>query len=294
MAECQRIRARLEHHVSALAVEIGPRAALMGHGLLRAERYLKEAFISAGLVVEEQRYEYFGREVANLIARDGDVADKDPHYLIGAHYDSVPGTPGADDNASAVAVMLTLAERGAGQGLPIRFAAFTLEEPPAFATKHQGSRMYLRRHRQNLSAIAGAIILEMVGYTSPRQHYPLVLRWTGYPKTGDFIGIIANPRSRTLLKRVENGLRRNTKLPVETLCVPLKGWLLPATRLSDHASFWDAGRPAVMITDTAFMRNPHYHLPSDRIETLDFEFMTQLVIGLENVLADLAPPARRP
>ena len=180
MTESQRIRARLEHHLTALAVEIGPRAALMGHGLLRAEQYLNEAFVSAGLVVKEQRYEYFGREVANLIASDGGVADENAHYLIGAHYDSVPGTPGADDNASAVAVMLTLAERSAGRGRPVRFAAFTLEEPPAFATKHQGSRMYLRHHRQNLSSIAGAIILEMVGYTSPQQHYPLVL----LPKNG--------------------------------------------------------------------------------------------------------------
>ena len=287
MPDDQQIRESLERHVKALAVEIGPRSPLMGHGLLHAERYVRAAFESAGLSVEDQRYEYYGREVSNLIAHRESSGGPGSHYVIGAHYDSVPNTPGADDNASAVAVMLTLAERAAHLALPVKYAAFTLEEPPAFATRHQGSRMYLRRHRPDLPNIKGAIILEMVGYTSAEQHYPLVLKWAGYPKTGDFIGIIANRRSRTLLNTVAQGLRRNPKLPVETLSVPFNGWVLPATRLSDHASFWDAGCPAVMVTDTAFMRNPHYHMPSDKMDTLDFDFMTELVVGLEYALHEL-------
>jgi Zn-dependent M28 family amino/carboxypeptidase len=287
MTDDRQIRESLERHVRALAVEIGPRSPLMGHGLLHAERYVRIAFESAGLTVQDQRYEYFGRAVSNLVAQHRQSGESTPHYVIGAHYDSVPNTPGADDNASAVAVMLTLAERTAGLSLPVRFAAFTLEEPPAFATRHQGSRMYLRRHRPDLTNIKGAIILEMVGYTSAEQHYPLALKWAGYPKTGDFIGIIANRRSRKLLSTVARGLRRNPKLPVETLRVPFNGWVLPATRLSDHASFWDAGCPAVMVTDTAFMRNPHYHMPSDKMDTLDFEFMTELVVGLEYALDEL-------
>jgi hypothetical protein len=287
MSESDRSICRsLRRHVSALAEEIGPRPALVGIGLLEAERYIRGAFADAGLTVEDQAYEYFGRKVANLIAAPPH-ADIHPYYLIAAHYDSVPGTPGADDNASAVAVMLTLAERLRRPPVPLRFAAFTLEEPPAFMTRHQGSRTFVRAAKRHGPKVKGAIVLEMVGYTAPKQHYPFVLKWVGYPARGDFIGVIANWRSRPLARAVARGLRRNSDLPVETLSVPLNGWPLPATRLSDHASFWDAGLPALMITDTAFMRNPNYHRPSDRIETLDFDFMTELVKGLEFAVEEL-------
>jgi hypothetical protein len=281
------IRDRLRHHLNALAVEIGPRPALVGQGLLEAERYIRAAFTDAGLAVEDQAYEYFDRRVANLIATPAN-SGPGPSYLIGAHYDSVPGTPGADDNASAVAVMLTLAERLGRPPVPLRFAAFTLEEPPAFMTRDQGSRVFVRRAKRHGPPVKGAIVLEMVGYTAARQDYPFFLRWAGYPARGDFIGVIANWRSRPLARAVARGLKRNEELPVETLSVPLNGWPLPATRLSDHASFWDAGWPALMITDTAFMRNPHYHRASDRIETLDFDFMTELVKGLEFAVEELA------
>jgi hypothetical protein len=276
----------LRRHVSALAEEIGPRPALVGHGLLKAERYIRGAFADAGLVVEDQAYEYFGRKVANLIAAPPH-AGTHPYYLIAAHYDSVPGTPGADDNASAVAVMLTLAERLREPPVPLRFAAFTLEEPPAFMTRHQGSRAFVRAAKRHGPKVKGAVVLEMVGYTAPEQHYPFFLKWAGYPAHGDFIGVIGNWRSRPLARAIARGLRRNPDLPVETLSVPFNGWPLPATRLSDHASFWDAGWPALMVTDTAFMRNPNYHRPSDRIETLDFDFMTELVKGLEFAVEEL-------
>ncbi len=281
------IRDRLRHHLHALTVEIGPRPALVGHGLLEAERYIRGAFTAAGLSVEDQAYEYFGRRVANLIAAPADM-ESQPGYLIGAHYDTVPGTPGADDNASAVAVMLTLAEHLGRPPVPLRFAAFTLEEPPAFMTRQQGSRVFVRRTKRGGPPIKGAIVLEMVGYTAARQDYPIFLKWAGYPARGDFIGVISNWRSRPLARAVARGLKRNADLPVETLSVPLNGWPLPATRLSDHASFWDAGWPALMITDTAFMRNPNYHRASDRIETLDLDFMTELVKGLELAIEELA------
>jgi len=133
-----------------------------------------------------------------------------------------------------------------------------------------------------------AIVLEMVGYTSPRQDYPFVLRWAGYPSQGDFIGIVGNWRSRRIAHAVLKGFRRNKDLPVESLLVPFNGHILPETRLSDHASFWDAGLPALMVTDTAFFRNPNYHLPSDTPDTLDFGFMAQLVLSLENAVEELA------
>jgi hypothetical protein len=135
--------------------------------------------------------------------------------------------------------------------------------------------------------VLGALILEMVGYTSRRQFYPFVSRWPGYPAQGNFIGIVGNWPSRRFGHAVLRGFRKNRSLPVEALFLPFDGWILPATRLSDHASFWDAGWPALMVTDTAFFRNPHYHLPSDRIDTLDFSFMAQLVESLELALFEL-------
>jgi Zn-dependent M28 family amino/carboxypeptidase len=281
--------ANLRRHVTALAVDIGARSVLGGDGLERAEAYVQGALEAAGLEVEEQRYQYGGRSVANLIAAPPG-ADDAPGYLIGAHYDSVPGTPGADDNASAVAVLLELGRRLAVRppALPLKLAAFTLEEPPAFMSRHQGSRLFARRLEAQGGHLLGAIVLEMVGFTSPVQDYPFVLRWAGYPRRGDYLGVIGNWRSRRFGRRVIAGLRANPALPVESLFVPLNGWPLPMTRLSDHASFWDRGWPALMVTDTAFLRNPNYHLPSDTIETLDFAFMAEVVRSLELAIDELA------
>ncbi|MDZ7748387.1 MAG: M28 family peptidase [Halofilum sp. (in: g-proteobacteria)] len=226
--------------------------------------------------------------MANLVAAAG-TGDDDP-VVVGAHYDTVPGTEGADDNASAVCVLLELARRLAAQPppLPVQLAAFTLEEAPAFGTRAQGSRVFVERMRGAGARPRGALVLEMVGFTAAGQGYPGPLRLAGYPGTGDFIGVVGNRRSRALTRTIAAGLRRAPGLPVETLTVPLDGRVLPDTRLSDHSSFWDAGWPAVTITDTAFFRNPHYHLPSDRYETLDFTFMARVVDGLVHALDAIA------
>ncbi len=280
--------ARLRRHLEVLSVEIGPRAPFLGDALDRAEAHVHRALAAAGLAVERQTYDFRGREVANLLAANAAARASPDFWLLGAHYDSVPTSPGADDNASAVAVLLAFAEIAARLPIPIVCAAFTMEEPPAFMTGLQGSRVFLETFPGARRRIRGAIVLEMVGYTAPRQHYPPVLRWAGYPERGDFIGIVGDRRSRRFGRRVLAGFRRNPDLPVESLFVPLRGRLLPATRLSDHASFWDAGIPAVMITDTAFFRNPNYHRPSDTIDTLDFGFMARLVDSLRLAFETLA------
>ncbi|HIN21732.1 MAG TPA: M28 family peptidase, partial [Rhodospirillales bacterium] len=280
----------LGRHVRALAGDIGERSVLRGDGLRKAEDYVRRTFEAAGLAVSEQSYEYKGRRVANLIADlPGAGADAVP-YIIGAHYDTVMGTPGADDNASAVAVMLELARRAVARppGVALRFVAFTLEEPPTHATRHQGSRVFVRRMIEARDSAAGAIILEMVGLTTPRQEYPVFLQWAGYPKTGDFIAVVGNRRSRTFGEKVLAGMRRNPALPVESLFVWFNGWLLADTRLSDHAPFWDKGLAALMVTDTAYFRNPNYHGPGDKPETLDYAFMADLIESLELALAELA------
>lgn len=283
----------LRRDVEALSVEIGPRAPFVGDSLDRAEAYIRGRLEDAGLEVERQAYDFRGREVANLIATNAAARSASSCWIVGAHYDSVPHSPGADDNASAVAVLLAFAGIAASLPIPLRCVAFTMEEPPAFMTGRQGSRVFLRALGEARRRIRGAVVLEMVGYTAARQHYPPVLRWAGYPERGDFIGIVGDGRSRRFGRRLLEGFRRNPELPVESLFVPLRGWLLPATRLSDHASFWDAGIPAVMVTDTAFFRNPHYHRPSDTIDTLDFGFMARLVTSLRlafGVLAGNAAP----
>lgn len=278
----------LHKHVEVLAVDIGPRAPGVADSLARAEQYIRNEFESAGLKVREQAYDYKGQRVANLIATPPEAAGATSYYVVGAHYDTVPSTPGADDNASAVAVLLELARRLSKKSLPVpvQFVAFTLEEPPNFMTRRQGSRVFVRARKKAGGRIAAAVVLEMVGYTSPEQHYPFVLRWAGYPDHGEYIGVIGDWKSRRFGRAVLKGFRNNPKLPVESLFVPFRGWVLPVTRLSDHASFWDAGFPALMVTDTAFMRNPNYHLPSDTIDTLNFRFMAELVKSLELAVAE--------
>lgn len=278
--------AELRADAEALCRDIGERT--LGTGLAAAERYLHEALEAAGLVVQRQTYIAWGTTVANLVVDVGPVAEEP--LVIGAHYDTVPGTEGADDNGSAVCVLLALARRLARRppSLPVRLVAFTLEEEPAFSTANQGSRVFVQCMQANGERPRGTIVLEMVGYTATTQAYPAPLRLAGYPDTGDFIGIVGNRRSRRLMQHTARGFRRNPALPVETLVVPCNGWLLPDVRLSDHSSFWDVRWPAVMVTDTAYFRNPNYHRPSDRIETLDFDFMARLVDSLERAVETLA------
>jgi acetylornithine deacetylase/succinyl-diaminopimelate desuccinylase-like protein len=146
---------------------------------VRASNYIHSVFEDAGLVVREQVYDYYDQRVTNLLATFPATNGASAYYVVGAHYDTVPSTPGADDNASAVAVMLELAGRLKQDRLkaPVLFAAFTLEEPPAHLTGHQGSRIFVRNCENNGDRVLGAIILEMVGYTAPRQRYPFLPRW---------------------------------------------------------------------------------------------------------------------
>ncbi|MCL6607168.1 MAG: M28 family peptidase [Geminicoccaceae bacterium] len=281
---------RLRHDVAVLAGEIGPRTPWLGDSLARAEAHVAGALEAAGLAVERRPYRFLGHEVANLVGVPAASRKSKQWYLVGAHYDSVAGTPGADDNASAVAVMLELARRLADCPLPLRFLAFTLEEPPAFGTLWQGSRRFCREVRRRGERSAGAIVLEMVGFTAPVQPYPAVLRDRGYPATGDFIGVIGDRASQSFTERLVAGMKAAGTLPVESLIVPLRGWLLPIARLSDHASFWDRGWPAVMVTDTAFLRNPNYHQPSDTPDTLDYGFMAGVAQALEAAIRHLPPP----
>jgi hypothetical protein len=234
--ELEILRDALREHVNALAVDIGPRTPSSPDSLVRTANYIHSVFDDIGLFVRDQDYQYYDQRVTNVLATVPATTEASAYYVVGAHYDTVPGTPGADDNASAVAVMLELAGRlrHARLKVPVLFVAFTLEEPPAYLTGHQGSRVFVRRCQSKGDQILGAIILEMVGYTAPRQHYPFLPRWPGYPAQGNFIGIIGNWHSWRFGRAVLKGLRKNRDLPVESLFLPFDGRILTETRLSDH------------------------------------------------------------
>ncbi len=279
----------IQKHINKLAVEIGPRPVTNEQSIKKTENYITNCFENIGLEVKQQRYKYDNYDIANVIAGSQKNILSSKYYVIGAHYDSVPETYGADDNASGIAVLLELARYTIQEkiSLPIRFVAFTAEEPPTFSTRHQGSKVFVKSIKEK-DEIIGAIILEMVGYTSNEQTYPMILKWMGYPSKGNFIGIVGNRKSKKFGQSIFQSFKKNAQLPVETLFVPFNGRILPDTRLSDHSSFWDAGLPAVMITDTAFFRNPNYHSPQDTFDTLDYFFMAELVKSLLVTLKKLS------
>jgi Zn-dependent M28 family amino/carboxypeptidase len=192
------------------------------------------------------------------------------------------GSPGADDNASGLAALLECARLGSRREMDftICFAAVDLEEYGMHGSRHLAARL-----KQEGIDVRAMLSLEMVGYTDPKpgaQKYPVVLR-PFYPSTGDFIALVANWKSRNLLRNVATVFRQVPELPVQTLAVPGNGWLLPVSRLSDHAPFWDRGFPALLVTDTAFLRNPNYHRPTDTIETIDVSFLGRVTEALSRV-----------
>jgi hypothetical protein len=285
----QNIIKQLRDHLTMLTKTIGERSVRRPDNLEKTAAYIQEQFEVFGLDVQPQPYDYNGMQVSNIVAVFQKSLNPATHYVLGAHYDSVTGTVGADDNASAVAVLLETARNiqsddfGEGSDLKITLVAFALEEPPVYGTRYMGSRVYAAKAKKESISIDGMICLEMVGYTCSDpgcQRYPFPLQFLGYPKDGSFIGIVGNGRSSGFTRTLRNSFKNNPNLPVVSLTVPLNGWIMPAVRLSDHASFWDKGFRAVMLTDTAFFRNPNYHLPSDTMQTLDFSYMAELVQSL--------------
>lgn len=280
-------RDRLLEHLRALEGERHPFDS--PERLARAQRYVGDQLRQAGLDVHLDDVSYLGQSFVNVLARPVAVEETQPRLIVGAHLDTVPGTPGADDNTSGLAVMLETARvimahrppapansRRAGPQAPVEFAAFTLEEVGMLGSGHYAARL----KRQGVSLL-GMVSLEMVGFTESegRQQYPPLLK-RFFPPVGNFIGLAANPRSKPLLQAVASAMRAIPGLPVETIVLPMNGWVVPESRLSDHSPFWDAGYQALLITDTAFLRNPHYHQPTDTIETLDLEFLERVCQGL--------------
>ncbi len=286
-ASCATIRAqvnrdRLVEHLRALE---GERNALTSpHRLAEAQAYVADHLARVGYRVRLHTFTHLGERFANVIATR--LADpRTARLLIGAHVDTVVGTPGADDNASGVAVMLETARVVAEHlpEVPVEFAGFNLEEVGMVGSSH-----YARDVKRAGVPLLGMLSLEMVGFTERQglQHYPLMLK-PFYPRVGTFIGLVANRRSRAFLQTVVQAMRAVPDLPVEMVVLPGNGWLVPESRLSDQSPFWDAGYPALMVTDTAFLRNPHYHRPTDTVDTLDLDFMRRVCQGVVALTASL-------
>lgn len=271
---------RLKSHVARLEGPRHPETAADRHAA--AARYAASRLEELGYRLREQMFRHAGRDHRNVGATHPAGPEEGPRLLVGAHYDTVAGTPGADDNASGVAVLLEAARllRTWRPSLPLELVAFDLEEPRA-GTYRLGSRAWVRGALQRDVSYRGALILEMVGYTDDRpgsQRIPWPLRWRDLPERGDFLAAVGDWKSKRLIEAVTAACRDDGgELEVVTTRIPFRGWLVPQSRLSDNASFWDQGYPALMLTDTAFLRNPYYHGPGDRAETLDYAFMEQVV-----------------
>ncbi len=277
------LAARLRAHVMRLAGEIGERNSTSYAALEEARLYIEQSFAQAGYETRHDAYKVAGRIYRNAVAERGGGLER--IFIVGAHYDTAPGTPGADDNASGVAVLLELArlQRDFARGPAIRWIAFTLEEPPYYRTPLMGSRIHARKCRQRAEAIGGMVSLEMLGYyrDSPgSQWYPLPFLRLFYPDRGDFIALAGNFRSRRLVRDMARWMSKAGGIPVVSASFPF----VPGAGLSDNWSFWKEGYPALMITDTAFFRNPHYHRGSDLPETLDYPRMAALVAALDKAI----------
>jgi Zn-dependent M28 family amino/carboxypeptidase len=281
-------RARLETDVRALAVVRHPVAA--PEALREAEDYIALELGAAGLRVERQLFEWRGAEFHNVLAtRDGTDPAR-PWVIVGAHFDSRAGTPGADDNASGVAAMLEVARllKRAELAATVQFVGWNLEELQALPLHYAlGSLAHACALRAAGRAVAGTLNLEMLGYTSERQKLPVGVRLAKrMPKGGFFLAAVGDSSSRALLTAFEKAAAPH--LPVVALAVPLRGWLVPDVRRSDNARFWDQSYPSLLVTDTANLRNPHYHRASDTPDTLDYDFLTRATAAVAAATRALA------
>jgi len=286
-AEEQFIAGNLRRHVAAIASRehnLWNRAALE-----QAAQYIERTLSGIGYAVGAQRIETELGEVRNLEVEVPGGARGNEIVLVGAHYDSVLGAVGANDNGSGVGAVLELARlfRQTKPARTLRLVAFVDEEPPFYRGDEMGSRYYARRSKQRGETIVAMFSLETIGYYSDlpgSQHYPFPLNFF-YPSAGNFIAFVSNLRSRALLHEAIASFRRHAEFPSEAAAAPA---FLPGVDWSDHWSFWKEGYPALMVTDTALYRYPWYHTVHDTPDKVDYERLARVVTGLYRMLRDLA------
>ena len=278
----------LRRDVVELAEKIGERNVEKYAALKKAADYVEAELRVAGPVVRHS-YLASGRSCDNLEVEFRGASTPQEIVVVGAHYDSVLHSPGANDNASGVAGLLALA-RSLAKSAPartLRLVAFVNEEPPHFRTEEMGSRVYARRCRERGDRVVAMLSLETIGCFTDEpdtQKYPAPLGLF-YPSQGNFIAFVGNVSSRALVRRCVKTFRAEAAFPSEGAALPS---FLPGVGWSDHESFWEHGVPALMVTDTAPFRFPHYHLRSDTPDTIDFERSARVVAGIERVVRELA------
>lgn len=281
------LREELRADVQKLAGEIGERNMWHYPQLNAAVDFIEDSFSRAGLRPRRDTYEVRGQACHNI---ETEIRGAHPEIiLIGAHYDSVFGSPGANDNGSGVAALLALARHFAGKTTQhtLRFVAFVNEEPPYFLSGEMGSDIYAGGCKTRRDKISAMISLETIGYFSDApgsQNYPSPGLGLFYPKVGNFIGFVSNVHSRALLRRVVALFRKHAKIPSEGAALPA---FIPGVSWSDQRSFWRHGYPGIMVTDTAPFRYPYYHSAEDTPDKLDYDRFTLVVSGMEKVIEDL-------
>lgn len=278
---------QLENHVDHLSVTLGERNLKNYDALEESADYIEDKLTGMGYKIRRETFEVRGLDCHNIEAELTGSTHPDEIIIVGGHYDSVVGTPGANDNGSGTSAMLVLAElfKSKQPERTVRFVGWTNEEPPYFQTDEMGSVVYAKGCKERNEEIKAVFSLETMGYFSDEedsQHYPAGLK-AFYPSTGNFIGFVGNLGSRPMVHRAIKVFRKTTKFPSEGAVLP---GLVPGVGWSDHWSFWQEGYQGIMITDTAPFRYPHYHKQTDVPEHIDFEKLAIVVEGLEKVVTE--------
>ena len=287
------VRELLQQDLTVLAQNIGERNVSRRYPqLIEAAEFIERSLQEAGHQPRRQKIAVNGNTVWNIDVECTGHCHPEEIVVVGAHYDTVAGSPGANDNGSAVVANLALARafaRLAPKGT-VRFAFFVNEESPYYLTDAMGSLRYAQECRANAENVVGMISLETIGcyLDEPMtQRYPIALLRYVYPTNGNFVAVVGNLRSRQLVHRVIRGLRR-AQFASEGMAAPR--WLKDIFR-SDHAAFWHCGYPALMITDTANFRYPYYHTSEDTVDKINFVALARVVTALRESLLELAGDA---
>ncbi len=278
-AEAQRLRT----HVTHLAETLNPRDIDHPDNLAAAADYIRQEWARYGVVVEEQPYTANGFATHNLIASFGPRTTK--RLVVGAHYDACPmpgGNPGADDNASGTAGLIELGRllKEHPPKTRVDLVAYNTEEPPHFRSPNMGSAVHATTLKEEGVELWGMISLEMIGFFEEQQ-WPNWLYASLYPDDGDYIAVVGRFEDASLARFVKSAFRASEKMKIYSFSGPS---FVPEIGFSDQLYYWKQGYPAVMITDTAFMRNPNYHASTDTVETLNYEKMAEVVDGLYQVV----------
>ena len=285
----EQVSQQLNRYIKIIADDIGEHNYIFYNQLIQVENFLNERLSQAGYAVKTQEYSVDGKVFRNLEIEIRGTEKPDEIVIVGAHYDSVVGSPGANDNGTGAVAILALAEKFATlkPKRTLRFVEFVNEEPPFFWSENMGSWVYAQRCKERQENIVAMLSLETMGFysqASNSQQYPVNILKLIYPNQGNFISFIGNISSRSLIHQAIGKFRNSAQFPSQGVSLPN---FIPGGGWSDHWSFWQAGYPALMVTDTAPFRYPYYHTQQDTPEQIDYYGLTLVISGLESVIQDL-------